>query len=84
VPLVVVLVAIGADVAHHLAASASPCRRRPPPPRHAATYRLRLTKPSDRHAAAYRTDCRLAKTREKREERGPNERREKREDPMRG
>jgi hypothetical protein len=58
-------------------------RRRPPPPRHAAAYRLRLAKPSDRHAAAYRADCRLAKTREKREERGPNERREKREDPTR-
>jgi hypothetical protein len=65
-------------------ASASPCHRRPPPPRHAAAYHLCLAKPSDRHAAAYRADCRLAKTREKREERGPNERREKREDPTRG
>jgi hypothetical protein len=64
--------------------SASPCRRRPPPPLHATAYRLRLAKPSDRHAAAYRADCRLAKTREKREERGPNEMREEREDPTRG
>jgi hypothetical protein len=63
---------------------ASVGRRRPPLPHHAAAYRLRLAKPIDRHASAYRADCRLAKTREKREERGPNERREKREDPTRG
>jgi hypothetical protein len=41
VPLVVVLIAIGAEVARRL------------PPRHAAD-RLRLAKPSDHHATAYR------------------------------
>jgi hypothetical protein len=71
-PLVLVVAEVGKEGigGPPLTASASPCHR--------------LAKPSDRHAAAYRADCRLAKTREKREERGPNERREKREDPTRG
>jgi hypothetical protein len=73
-PLILVVVEVGKEgIGGSRSSSWSPRwgrrasvgRRRPPLPRHAAAYRLRLTKPSDRHAAAYRADCRLAKTREK-------------------